>query len=78
VPIHNGTFDLAMHRWEEPFERVTGLALARGIAVATPRIGERVNIEVPHRGERWWRDVPKAVHATGRAWRSCACRDTAQ
>jgi L-ascorbate metabolism protein UlaG (beta-lactamase superfamily) len=78
VPIHNGTFDLAMHRWEEPFERVTGLALARGIAVATPRIGERVNIEAPHRGERWWRDVPKAVHTTGRAWRACACRDAAQ
>ncbi|AUT62461.1 MBL fold metallo-hydrolase [Paraburkholderia terrae] len=57
VPIHNGTFDLAMHRWQEPFERVVGLAAARGIALSTPRMGERVDLAAPHRGERWWRDV---------------------
>ncbi|CAM2157040.1 N-acyl-phosphatidylethanolamine-hydrolysing phospholipase D [Pararobbsia alpina] len=57
VPIHNGTFDLAMHRWQEPFERVTGVALARGVSVSTPRMGERLNLAAPHRGERWWRDV---------------------
>ena len=57
VPIHNGTFDLAMHRWQEPFERVVGLAAARGIALSTPRMGERVDLGAPHRGERWWRDV---------------------
>jgi L-ascorbate metabolism protein UlaG (beta-lactamase superfamily) len=66
VPIHNGTFDLAMHRWQEPFERVVGLAAARGIALSTPRMGERVDLGAPHRGERWWRDVvevdaPKAA-----------------
>ncbi|WP_054934750.1 MBL fold metallo-hydrolase [Paraburkholderia caribensis] len=66
VPIHNGTFDLAMHRWQEPFERVVGLAAARGIALSTPRMGERVDLDAPHRGERWWRDVvevgaPKAA-----------------
>ncbi|MGT2473994.1 MBL fold metallo-hydrolase [Paraburkholderia terrae] len=57
VPIHNGTFDLAMHRWQEPFERVVGLAAARGIALSTPRMGERVDLGAPHRGEWWWRDV---------------------
>jgi L-ascorbate metabolism protein UlaG (beta-lactamase superfamily) len=74
VTIHNGTFDLAMHRWDEPFERVTGLALARGVAVSTPRIGERLNIEAPHRGERWWRDVPETVPTP--KWRFC--RDVPQ
>ncbi|MFM0736301.1 MBL fold metallo-hydrolase [Paraburkholderia xenovorans] len=57
VPVHNGTFDLAMHRWQEPYERVSGLALARGIPLATPRMGERLNLDAPHRGERWWREV---------------------
>ena len=60
VPIHNGTFDLAMHRWQEPFERVTGVALARGVSVSTPRMGERLDLSAPHRGERWWRDVKEA------------------
>ena len=75
VPIHNGTFDLAMHRWQEPFERVTGLALARGVALATPRMGERLDLAAPHRGERWWREVAdEAVAAGGRA-RGWLCRE---
>lgn len=60
VPIHNGTFDLAMHRWQEPFERVSGIALARGVSLSTPRMGERVDLGAPHRGERWWRDASEA------------------
>ncbi|KUY87249.1 hydrolase [Burkholderia territorii] len=61
VPIHNGTFDLAMHRWQEPFERVTALAMVRGVELSTPRMGERLDLDVPHRGERWWRTVDAPV-----------------
>jgi L-ascorbate metabolism protein UlaG (beta-lactamase superfamily) len=73
VPVHNGTFDLAMHRWQEPFERVMGLAAARGIPLSTPRMGERLDLAAPHRGERWWRDVVEIVGAprTSRRWFSC-------
>jgi L-ascorbate metabolism protein UlaG (beta-lactamase superfamily) len=74
VPIHNGTFDLAMHRWQEPFERVTGLALARGVALSTPRMGERLDLTAVHRGERWWRDVAETVVAPKTSWRMCASR----
>lgn len=63
VPIHNGTFDLAMHKWYEPFERVLGLAAARGIALSTPRMGQRLDLAAPHRGERWWRNVVEPVKA---------------
>ena len=75
VPIHNGTFDLAMHRWQEPFERVTALAMARGVALSTPRMGERLDLNAPHRGERWWRAVDEHATAPGakaRRWRLCA------
>ena len=61
MPIHNGTFDLAMHRWQEPFERVMGLAGAHGIPLATPRMGERLDLAAPHRGQRWWREVAEAA-----------------
>lgn len=63
VPIHNGTFDLAMHRWQEPFERVMGLALARGVALSTPRMGERLSLVSPHCGELWWRDAAETIAA---------------
>ena len=36
MPIHNGTFDLALHAWTDPFERITALAdsfAAHGIRV---------------------------------------------
>lgn len=57
LPIHNGTFDLAMHQWEEPFERITALASARGVAITTPEMGERVDVSAPHVGSAWWRKV---------------------
>ncbi|NML30148.1 MBL fold metallo-hydrolase [Paraburkholderia antibiotica] len=74
VPIHNGTFDLAMHRWQEPFERVTALALARGVELSTPRMGERLDLDAVHRGERWWRDVTETVAAPKTARRWCGSR----
>jgi L-ascorbate metabolism protein UlaG (beta-lactamase superfamily) len=61
MPIHNGTFDLAMHGWQEPFERVTALATERGIALATPRMGERLDLTAPHTGKRWWRNAKNVV-----------------
>jgi L-ascorbate metabolism protein UlaG (beta-lactamase superfamily) len=57
LPIHNGTFDLAMHAWYEPFDRIVALAAARGVSVSTPQIGEAVSIQHVHSGQRWWLDV---------------------
>ena len=78
VPIHNGTFDLAMHRWQDPFERVTGLALARGVRLSTPRMGERLDLAEPHRGERWWREVVESAQPRRTARRWFACRETGE
>ncbi|MGF6571963.1 L-ascorbate metabolism protein UlaG (beta-lactamase superfamily) [Paraburkholderia sp. GAS333] len=74
VPIHNGTFDLAMHRWYEPFERVIGLAAARGITLSTPRMGERLDLAAPHRGERWWRNVVEVEDTPKASRRRFSCR----
>ncbi|MDE2271884.1 MAG: MBL fold metallo-hydrolase [Xanthomonadaceae bacterium] len=65
LPIHNGTFDLSVHPWHEPFERVLTLAHAHGIALATPVMGERVSIDAPHAGDRWWRAVLAQEQAAG-------------
>jgi len=79
MPIHNGTFDLAMHRWQEPFERVTALAMVRGIELSTPRMGERLDLNEPQRGERWWRTVDESVKTPApkaRWWQPCASQPT--
>ncbi|THF65957.1 hydrolase [Pseudothauera nasutitermitis] len=55
LPIHNSTFDLGMHAWEDPFDQVLRFAAERGVPVATPMMGERIDINAPHEGSRWWR-----------------------
>ncbi|GLQ49841.1 MBL fold metallo-hydrolase [Dyella flava] len=62
MPIHNGTFDLAMHAWQEPFERVLALAAERSIPLATPRMGERLDLAAPRAGERWWQNAEAVTH----------------
>jgi L-ascorbate metabolism protein UlaG (beta-lactamase superfamily) len=57
VPVHNGTFDLGLHRWQEPFERITALAAARGAAIATPEIGAPLDLAQPQPGSAWWRGL---------------------
>ena len=40
VPIHWATFDLALHTWAEPVERL--LAAGQDLRIAVPRPGERI------------------------------------
>ncbi len=63
MPVHNGTFDLAMHAWWEPFVRIQALAEAAGIALATPAMGERMSLLQPHAGRHWWLDALPAAEA---------------
>lgn len=55
LPIHNGTFSLAMHAWWDPFEKILALAEQHGVAISTPMMGERVDLNAPHAGTPWWR-----------------------
>ena len=57
LPIHNGTFDLAMHTWHEPFDRITALAKAKGVNITTPCMGEPLQVRNPHAGSAWWLTV---------------------
>lgn len=57
LPIHNGTFDLAMHPWREPFDRILHLAQARKIHVSMPLMGEPVHPRDPEDTRQWWAGV---------------------
>jgi L-ascorbate metabolism protein UlaG (beta-lactamase superfamily) len=58
IPIHWGTFELSMHAWTEPVERLLVAADAAGVPVAIPRPGESIEPEIPPARDRWWPDVP--------------------
>ena len=54
MPVHNGTFDLGLHAWHEAFDRITGLAAKQGVNLATPQMGEAVDLKQPKKGDKWW------------------------
>lgn len=58
LPVHWGLFDLALHGWTEPIERVMVAAARAGVRVATPRPGERVEPESLGVQSRWWPSLP--------------------
>lgn len=67
IPIHNSSFDLAMHPWYEPLLRLSTAAAAYQVALLTPMFGEPValnrafiNKPDPEQllsSERWWRQL---------------------
>ncbi|MFC1519155.1 MBL fold metallo-hydrolase [Pseudomonadota bacterium] len=57
LPIHNGTFDLSLHDWFEPLERITTLAEQANVPVLTPIFGEAVSVDFPTQAAYWWRDM---------------------
>ena len=58
IPVHWGTFNLAMHAWTEPVERVLAAAEKAGVPVAVPRPGESIDPASPPRLTRWWPSIP--------------------
>jgi len=55
MPIHWGLFDLALHGWREPIERVWELGRERGLAIFSPEPG-RVE-EVRELRSEWWKET---------------------
>ncbi len=58
VPVHNGTFDLSMHAWDDPLKQITQLAEKHGVSIRTPVFGERLDIRSPAPTGAWWATVP--------------------
>ena len=57
LPVHWGTFNLAIHDWDAPAETLLKLAPGKGATLVMPRLGEpvepsRVEAVVP-----WWREI---------------------
>lgn len=58
IPVHWATFNLAMHSWVEPAERLMVAATKKGVHYAFPRPGESVEPGVFVPVARWWPKLP--------------------
>lgn len=66
LPVHWGTFNLAIHAWDDPAETLLARAGAAGVELVMPKLGEVVE---PSRGlpvVPWWRLGASVPAAAGR------------
>ena len=67
LPIHWGTFNLAMHAWDHPIETLAAQAPSRGVQLLTPMLGQAVEPSHVDALTPWWRSVSAAEHASGKS-----------
>ena len=58
IPVHWGTFDLALHSWTEPVERVFVAAAKQSVSLAIPMPGQSVDPAHPPGLAKWWPKLP--------------------
>lgn len=57
-PVHSSKFNLALHAWKEPLERVSQLNQTSNIPIITPKIGEVVHLKnKEQKFSKWWETV---------------------
>src|SRR5450432_3175428 len=57
LPVHWGTFNLAIHAWDAPAETLVRLAPARSVELVMPQLGEAVEPARVTTIKPWWRAV---------------------
>jgi L-ascorbate metabolism protein UlaG (beta-lactamase superfamily) len=58
LPVHWGTFNLALHAWDEPAETLWQLAKVGGARLLTPRLGAPIEPGLVDEPRAWWRQLP--------------------
>ena len=57
LPVHWATFNLALHAWSEPVDRIWAEAKEHDVRLAIPRPGERVHVDAPAEVDGWWQAI---------------------
>ena len=67
LPVHWGTFSLALHAWDEPAETLLALGAQGGARLVMPRLGEAVEPAHARAATPLWRggdaDAPRSAAA---------------
>jgi L-ascorbate metabolism protein UlaG (beta-lactamase superfamily) len=59
LPVHWGTFNLALHDWDDPAETLYLRAGERRTRIITPRLGEALEPSRIEAASPWWRTAPR-------------------
>ncbi len=59
LPVHWGTFSLALHAWDDPAETLFRRAESEGVRLVTPLLGAPVEPERVERPAAWWRGLAR-------------------
>lgn len=54
LPVHWSKFALSLHPWNEPVKRVVKAAEEKKLPIATPQLGEPLQLSQAFRVNRWW------------------------
>lgn len=58
LPVHNSSFDLAMHAWFEPLQRLAHAAEVYQVPLVTPKFGASLDLTrldiAPQQHKHWW------------------------
>jgi L-ascorbate metabolism protein UlaG (beta-lactamase superfamily) len=57
LPVHWGTFSLAMHAWDEPAETLLRLAPPQGVHLLMPQLGQAIEPAQVDGVTPWWRGI---------------------
>ena len=60
LPVHWGTFSLALHDWDEPAETLLRLATEQEVRLLTPKLGQVFEPDHLDGPSPWWRGVGRA------------------
>ena len=55
--VHNSSFNLAFHSWQDRMERVAALTEAHRLTLATPIIGEGLTVGAPPVNVQGWKGL---------------------
>lgn len=55
LPVHWGTFTLALHKWNEPVEELITEANRKNVALMLPRPGQPLSVPNMEYNSEWWR-----------------------
>lgn len=58
IPVHHSKFSLAKHAWYEPITRIVEYSKSRKYRLATPMIGELVELDNEQQPfKQWWKNI---------------------
>lgn len=55
LPVHWATFNLSYHAWDEPILRAVRAGAVAHVQVATPRVGEVIQVGKPFNNVEWYK-----------------------